>query len=191
MAEFIIKGVRLSFPDLWIPVEYQRGDGKPRWNATFLVEPGSVADKQILAAIEDEAKYAWGPKAAAKLKEFEGNPNKWCYLSGDKKAYEGYEGMMYLSTHRAAKTSKGGKNSPPLIVDRDPRVVLSEESGRPYAGCYVNAKVSVYCQAGENPGVRASFSVVQFDRDGDAFSAAAPSTAGLEDLSGADAADIV
>ena len=77
---------------------------------------------------------------------------------------------MALSTHRPAKQGD------PLIIDRDKSPLL-ETDGRPYAGCYVNAKVSIYAQAGDNPGIRASFSVVQFVRDGDAFAGSGKPTA--------------
>lgn len=50
-----LAGVRLSFPDLFKAVEFKTGDGKPRFNASFLVDPGSENDKKIKAAIAVEA----------------------------------------------------------------------------------------------------------------------------------------
>lgn len=179
-TDFIIEA-RLSFPDLWDPVEFKPGDGRPRWNATFLVEPGSASDKAIREAIKKAAVATFADKADAHLKKFEGQKNQHCYLSGDTRDYEGYAGMMALSAHRNAKTKNGGAAPRPAIIDRDTSP-LTAEDGKPYAGCYVKAKVSIYCQAGENPGVRASFSVVQFVKDGDAFAGSAPSTTGFEDL---------
>jgi len=194
--DLIIRNVRLSFPDLFFPVEFKKGDGKPRWNASFLIKPGSEADKAIRAAIEAEAKTEWGAKAADVLKGMVNQSNKYCYLSGDTKSYDGYAGMMVLATHRAAKLRSGAPNAAPIVLDAvagaDGKPArLDANAGRPYAGCYVDAKVSIYCQKGENPGVRASFSVVQFVRDGEAFSAGAPSDDGFEALTeGADAEDL-
>lgn len=179
-TDIIIEG-RLSFPDLWDATEFKPGDGKPRWNATFLVEPGSASDKAIRAAMKKAAIAVYADKADAALKKFEGQKNQCCYLSGDTRDYDGYAGMMALSAHRPAKTKNGSASSRPAIIDRDTSP-LAAEDGKPYAGCYVKAKVGVYCQAGENPGVRASFSVVQFVRDGDAFAGSAPSVDGFEDL---------
>jgi hypothetical protein len=179
-TDFIIEG-RLSFPDLWDPVEFKPGDDRPRWNATILVEPGSASDKAVNAAIKKAAETEWKDKAASKLKEYAGQKNQYCYLSGDLRDYEGYAGMMALSAHRNAKTRNGGAAPRPAIIDRDTSP-LTADDGKPYAGCYVKAKVSIYCQSGENPGVRASFSVIQFVKDGDAFSGSAPSVAGFEDL---------
>lgn len=188
-TDFIIKTVRLSFPTLFTPQEFKQGDGKPRWSATFLVEPGSDADKLIRAKIIEAAKKEWPKDWEKKLKACEGQGNKYCYIDGDTKSYDGYAGVWALSSHRAAKI-KGNANTPPLIVGKNPQVVLAADSGKPYAGCYVNAKVSIYCQSGENPGVRCSFSVVQFAKDGDAFSTSTPKADDLEDLSVEDEASI-
>lgn len=195
MADILIKNVRLSFPTLGQPKEFKVGDGKPRWSATFLVEPGSEADQKIRAAIEEAAKEEWPKDWQQKLKALAGQKNQYCYLDGDTKSFDGYAGMWALSSHRAAKT-KNGANTPPLIVDKDPKVSLRDErtgeliGGKPYAGCYVNAKVSIYAQGGENAGIRSSFSVIQFAADGDAFSSSTPTADDLEDLSVADEVDI-
>lgn len=168
---FRINNVRLSFPQLWKAVEFKAGDGKPRFDATFLIEPGSENDKKIQAAIDAAGQEAHGAKWEKFKKSCEGNANKYCYLDGDTKDYDGYEGMMYLACHSKVK---------PAIYDKRPKNpdgslnLLTEEDGRPYAGCYVNATVEIYVQKGENAGVRASFTGVQFAADGDAFSAGRP-----------------
>jgi len=186
--DILLKDVRLSFPDLFNAVEFKTGDGKFRWNASFLIEPGSANDKLIREAIQTEAKAVWGVNAAKQLKTCEGQSNKYCYLDGNTKAYDGYEGMMCLAAHRPAKV-KGRDQVPPLVLDNN-KAPLTSDTGRVYAGCFVNAKVSIYVQSGENPGVRASFSAVQFWRDGDAFSANTPSDAGFESAAaGIDADD--
>lgn len=174
--EIILKNVRLSFPTLFHAKEFSAGDGKPRWSAAFIVEAGSNNDKAIRAAIEVEAKNAWGVKAPNVLKTVVGQSNKYCYSDGNTKAQDEYQGMMVLSTHRSAKLSR------PMIMDKD-KSPLAHEDGKPYAGCYVNAKVEIYCQTGENSGVRGSFSVVQFAADGDSFSSTTPTGDGFEDIS--------
>lgn len=139
-----LKEVRLSFPDLFTAVEYQVGDGKPRFNATFLLEPGSENDKAVRAAIQAVAEEAYLKKAPALLKQWEGNSQKFCYLDGNTKEYDGYADMMYLSAHTKTK---------PLVIDRNPQVKLTAQDGKPYAGCYVNASVEIYAQKEPNPGV--------------------------------------
>jgi hypothetical protein len=154
-----LKNVRLSFPELWHPKEFKTGDGKPRYSATFLIEPGSANDKAIRAAIEEEGTNAFKAKWEKAQKDMWGNSNKCCYLDGDRKEYDGYAGNWYIASHNRAR---------PLVIDRD-RTPLTEDDGKPYAGCYVNAIVDIYVQTGENPGIRASLSGVQFYKDGDAF----------------------
>lgn len=165
----ILQKVRLSFPDLFEAKEYEKGDGKPRYNATFLIEPGSANDKAIRAAIAEVGAEKFGKKAAAVLKSLEGNANKYCYLDGAAKDYDGYEGMWYLSAHRKAADGR------PLVIDRD-KSPLTAADGRPYAGCYVNATAEIYAQDGQNQGIRASFSGIQFHSNGDAFSSARPAS---------------
>ena len=177
--EIIIKNVRLSYPTLFTAKEFKAGDGKPRWSAAFIIEPGSDNDKHIKAAIEAEAKAVWGVKATATLKGMAGQSNKYCYTDGNTKANEEYQGKMVLATHRSAKLAR------PLIIDKD-KSPLIDDTNRPYGGCYVNAKVEIYCQTGENAGVRASFSVIQFCKDGDAFSASVPSADEFEVLEAED-----
>jgi hypothetical protein len=171
--EIIIKDVRLSYPTLFQAREFKAGDGKPRWSAAFIIEPGSDNDNHIKAAIESEAKAIWGAKASATLKTVMGQSNKYCYNDGSTKANEEYQGKMVLATHRSAKLTR------PVIIDKDKSPLIGD-TNRPYGGCYVNAKVEIYCQPGENSGVRASFSVIQFYKDGEPFSASAPSTDGFD-----------
>lgn len=165
-----LKNVRLSFPDLFKPVEFTKGDGKPRYNATFLIEKGSALDKEIREAIKAAATETLGAKGPKTAESWEGNPNKYAYLDGDKKEYDGYAGMMYLSCHSKTR---------PTVIDRD-KSPLTEADGKPYAGCYVNAIVEIYVQQGEFTGVRATVKGVQFTKDGDAFGGGAP--ANLDDF---------
>ena len=57
----------------------------------------------------------------------------------------------------------------PLVIDAD-KSPLTEQDGKPYSGCYVNASIELWAQD-NNYGkrVNASLSGVQFFRDGDAF----------------------
>ena len=183
MAKVLLKNVRLSFPDLFEPVQYQ-GKGAFRYNASFLVEPGSENDNKIRAAIKEAANETWGAKAAVQLKGMENNSNKYCYMDGNLKEYDGYTDMMYISAHRSQ--AQGA----PKVVDKNPKIELTAADGKPYAGCYVNASLEIYAQKGENPGVRASLIAVQFVQDGDAFAGARATADDFDDLSeGADSED--
>ena len=161
-----LKDVRLSFPDLFTAVEFKTGDGKPRFNANFLIPKGSDNDKLIRKAIKEEADEALGKKADGLLAQWAPQSNKYAYADGDLKEYEGYAGNMVLSAHAKAR---------PLVIDKD-KSILTPADGKPYSGCYVNAIVDIYIQSGENPGVRCGFSGIQFFRDGDAFAGGRPAS---------------
>lgn len=165
-----LQEVRLIYPDLFTPVEYTIGDGKPRYNATFLIEPGSENDKLIKAAIKAVADEKFLKKAPANLKQWEGNPQKYCYLDGNAKEDERYTDTWVLAAHTSAKRPPA-----PKVIDRN-KTPLTERDGKPYSGCYVNAAVEIYAQGDPNTGIRASFTIVQFVRDGDAFGAGTPTS---------------
>lgn len=177
--------VRLSFPDLFEATQYQ-GAGKFRYNASFLIVPGSENDKKVQAAIKVAALEVWPKKADAMIESFKGNSNKYCYVKGDTKEYEGYKGMLVLASHRQKDAGR------PAVFDQR-KNPLGPEDGKPYAGCYVNATVELWAQDGKNPGIRCGLLGVQFARDGDAFSGAGSgSPDDFDDLGeGADAESLV
>lgn len=161
-TEFRLTRVRLAFPDLFVAKDYQ--DNKRfRYSATLLVEPGSANDKAIQAAIAAEAKAFYKDKAK-QIEAWRGIPQKFCYTSGDLKDYDGFKGMMALALHRYAEQGRPG------VFDKN-LAPLTEADGKPYAGCYVNVRGEIWCQAGQNPGVRGSLISLQFAGDGDAFTA--------------------
>jgi hypothetical protein len=170
--------VRLSFPDLYTAVEFETGDGKFRYNASALVVPGGANDKKIEDAIAAEVKAAFPDpvKAAKFLASVRGQKNGDCYTDGNKKPYDGYEGMKVLSAHRKQKDGPVGVYGNVIDPATGKVVVLKEISGKPYAGCYVNMTVEIYVQTKTNPGIRSGLIAVQFARDGDAFSGSKPAT---------------
>jgi len=178
-SSIIIKNVRLAFPDLREAVQFE-GKGPFSYKAVFLVQPGSDSDKAILAAIEKAAKAKWGEKATAILNQAKASGSqKFCYVDGNMKAYDGFAGNMALSTSRSQD------DGAPLLIGRGgPTDILTPESGKPYGGCFVNAKVQVWAQDNQfGKAIRCTLVAVQFVRDGDAFSGSGPSNAdGMETL---------
>ena len=154
----ILKDVRLSFPDLFVAKSVMGSE--PKFGAAFLLEPGSENEKAVKAAVVEVAKEKWGAKAEATLKQLTSG-DKICLHNGDTKEYEGYAGMLYLNANNAAK---------PIVLDKDAKTHLDSTSGRPYAGCYVNASISLWAQDNQfGKRINASLGGVQFVRDGDAF----------------------
>lgn len=174
--------VRLSFPKLFKAGQYQNA-GKFRYDATFLVKPGGANDKRIQAAILEAANEEFTKRAPAVLAAIKGNSNKYCYTPGDLKDYDGYQGMLALASHRNQEQGKPGVFDCTRAGPDGKALPLTEDSGKPYAGCYVHAVVNVWAQSGQNEGIRCSLSSVYFAAEGDAFSGSAPA--------GADAFDVV
>lgn len=175
-----LSNVRLTFPQLFEP-KTVNGEGKPAFSASFLLDPTHPDLKTVNAAIEAVAKEKWGAKADTVLKTARAS-DKVCLHNGDSKAeYAGYEGNFFISARNATR---------PLVIDAD-KSQLTEQDGKPYAGCYVNASIDVWAQD-NNYGKRinASLSGVQFYRDGDAFvGGGAASSSDFDDLSVAETAD--
>ncbi|PQV51839.1 ssDNA-binding protein [Paraburkholderia sp. BL21I4N1] len=176
-----LTNVRAAFLDALITAkEYEPGDGKFRYSATFLIDPASENHKKIEAAIQAEAATVWQKKAVATLESIRGNTNKFCYQKGDLKDYDGFEGMMYVAAHRKQNDGRAllldsiadpETGKPARLLDAAGKWVPGKE-GRIYAGCYVNATIEIYAQAGANGGMRCGLMGVQFYRDGDSFSGA-------------------
>lgn len=162
--EITIKGVRASYPSVFKKKAFGGddgdGEGKPKFQLTALVEPGSKADKQISKAIDEIIDEMWGDRPK-KLKD-----DRVCYRDGNEKdpVPEGYENMMYLTMSNERR---------PQVVDRD-KSPLTEEDGKIYGGCIVNVVARLWAQDHPKWGVRinGSLEAVQFAGKGEAFGAA-------------------
>lgn len=154
-----LTNVRLAFPVLF-EAKTVNGEGKPAFSASFLLDPADPQVKALNQAIEQVAKDKWGAKAEAILKQMRAQ-DKVALHDGDLKAnYDGFPGNLYVSARSATR---------PLVIDKD-KSPLTEQDGKPYAGCFVNASIELWPQD-NNYGkrVNASLRGVQFFRDGDAF----------------------
>jgi hypothetical protein len=153
MSVITLKNVRLSFPQIWTPKAYMEGQ-KAKFSANFLLDKDAHADQ--IAMLKGEIK-----KAA--LNAFNGEiPKglKTCLGDGVEKAYDGYENAMFVSCSTMQR---------PVVIDRD-RSQLTEEDDKIYAGCYVNAAISLWVQNNQfGKRVNCNFNALQFVKDGDSF----------------------
>ena len=178
-----LNNVRLAFPVLF-EAKTVNGEGKPAFSASFLIAPADPQVKALNAAIDQVANDKWGAKAAAILKQMRAT-DKVALHDGDLKSnYDGFPGNLYVSARSSTR---------PLVINND-KSPLTEQDGKPYAGCYVNASIELWAQD-NNYGkrVNASLRGVQFLRDGDAFAGGgAASEDEFDDISaGATADDLV
>jgi len=178
-----LNNVRLAFPVLF-EAKTVNGEGKPAFSASFLIDPADPQVKALNAAIDQVANDKWGAKAAAILKQMRAT-DKVALHDGDLKSnYDGFPGNLYVSARSTTR---------PLAISND-KSPLTEQDGKPYAGCFVNASIELWAQD-NNYGkrVNASLRGVQFLRDGDAFAGGgAASEDEFDDISaGATADDLV
>jgi len=165
-----MKDVRLSFPRLFVPKSFTEGQ-PPRFEGSFLLDPSDKAHAKVIDKLIETAKEIL-------LEQFNGEIPKSVELCfqytdgetpvevgslkyrGKPKEYDGYEGMFVLSSSNRTR---------PTVVDRD-LTPLVEDDGKPYAGCYVNASITLWTQDNQyGKRVNANLRAVQFVRDGDAF----------------------
>jgi hypothetical protein len=164
------------------------GKGPFRYNASFCLKPGGDNDKRVQAGIREAAADAFGKKADAKLQEFKGNKQQFCYLSGDTKDYPGYKGALVLTAHRKQEDRR------PLVIDGN-RNPVEAKDGVVYDGCYVNATLDIWAQVETNQGIRCTLKGIQKAADGEPFGGGRVSTPDdFDDLGapeGEEASDLV
>ena len=152
MSKIKLHNVRLSFPSLFRKATF--GGEETKFEATFLLDKTQHADKikeinDAITAVSKERHKGKTPPA-----------DKLCFKDGDDIDYDGYAGCMSI---KASSTKR------PLVIGPD-RAPLTEDDGKPYAGCYVNAIVELWGQDNQfGKRVNANLLAVQFAKDGEPF----------------------
>lgn len=175
--------VRLSFPVLGEPEYYggqkTKSTDQRRWSATALVPAGSELHKKVDAVIVAVAKEKWPDKWASILKnQITTDPKACCWQNGERKEYDGYQGMWALSGHRYEKDGR------PLVFDKKKHPIyhmkdgdghsvndiVAGQEGIIFGGCYVNVEFEIWAQQNANgKGIRATLLGIQFCKTGDSF----------------------
>lgn len=150
MSKVKLTNVRLSFPSLWKMSDFN-GQSTGKYEATFLIPKDDPQAKAIQEMVKSVGAQELGKDwAKAKL----------CIYDGDLKEYDGYAG------HWAIKASNRKR---PVVIDRD-KSMLAEEDDVLYAGCYVNASISISAFSGQwGKFVSATLLGIQFSKAGDSF----------------------
>jgi len=152
MSKIKLQNVRLSFPSLFRKAQFQGEETK--YEATFMLNKEEHADKiaEIEKAIQAGMKEHF---KGAKIPS-----DKICLKDGDHSGRDEYEGHY---------TIKCANNKRPKVIDRD-KTPLTEDDGKPYSGCYVNAVIDLWYQNnGYGKRVNANLLGVQFFKDGEPF----------------------
>ena len=172
---------RLSFECLGAPESYQNNPAnKPRWAATFLIPADNPFKKKVDEALMQAAEAAFGKTWKKIYDEILLDKKGCCWIDGNRKQYNGYEGMYALTAYRDAKDGR------PLVIDNDGSPLYNSQNelnpgqaGRLYGGCYVRGEVEIWAQDNKTgKGLRAGLLQVQRVKKGDAFGGASAPTAG-------------
>ena len=157
MSQIRLENVRLAFPNLW-EAKQVNDQGAAKFSAAFLFPPGHPAEKAVKEALSQVAKDKWGEKAAELYKSLKAKDRLALHDGATKAEYAGYEGNLFVNATNALK---------PLVVDGN-KQPLSVQDGKPYSGCYVNAKVEIWAQDNKHgKRINASLMGVQFVKDGE------------------------
>lgn len=146
-----IPSARLSFPSLFQMASFG-GESTGKFEATFILDKKDHA-KQIeeietaIAKLQKELKV----KLAS---------DKLCLKDGDEMERPEYQGKM---------TIKASTKKRPMVINRD-KTPITEDDNVIYAGCYVNAIITLWAQNNSyGKRVNAQLDGVQFVRDGEPF----------------------
>lgn len=148
MSQIKLNNVRLSFPSLFKKSSFDGVDGK--YEATFLINKDDEQANTIKNTIT----------SILKEKQVKLSSDKICLKDGDNINYDGYEGCFSI---------KASSNKRVPIFNKD-LSVIAEEDEILYAGCYVNAVISLWYQDNQyGKRINANLVGVQFSKDGYAF----------------------
>ena len=156
----LITNVRLSFPNQFKATAFAPGQDE-KYSATFILEPDDPQIEAIKAEITQIATDKWPKGMPANL--------KLCLRKNEEKEMDGFHpGGMFFNASNLSR---------PTVINAD-RSPLTEQDGKPYAGCYVNVMVDFWAQDNQyGKRINASLAGVQFVRDGDAFGGGRPAAA--------------
>jgi len=154
MAEKInLPAVRLSFPSLFKTATFG-GEDTGKFEATFIL------DKRDHAAVIEKIKAAIGRMIKEEMKGKAPAADKICLKDGDQSDRAESAGTY---------TIKASTKKRPLVINRDKSPITIEDNII-YAGCYVNAIISIWAQDNQwGKRINASLDGVQFVRDGEPF----------------------
>jgi hypothetical protein len=157
MDKIKMQNVRLSFPNLFHTASFG-GEDTGKYDATFMLDKKEHAE--TIKLIRQEIKALANEKFKDKLPP----DDKLCLKDGDETDRQEYQGCFTL---------KASSKRRPLVLNRD-KSPVTEEDNIIYAGCYVNAIVSLWAQNNAfGKRINASLDGVQFAGHGEPFGAPA------------------
>lgn len=151
----LVKGVRFSYPHVFVAQEDKDDDGKPNGRKSYslkgLAPKKTHADvkAEIVAMMEEliqenKGKFKKGDKLMVP-------PEKKFFKDGDKSAKESDEGMWTMNSREQKRPSVRGPDARPLTVDDAEQV---------YGGCWGNILLRPWFQSHAKHGIRINCNLV-------------------------------
>lgn len=199
--EVKLKRVRLSFTDVFTPLQGKDNEGNPTdrfyMSTNILLDKNTDAGKAQIAAVRQAMKDAriaeWGDNPpvikADCLCLRDGEPIDPDTVDDDGKGgtrkalYDGYEGQMFISANKPVKS----KDAPNPVQILGPRKTATDSSGKPcfpqlkesdgliYAGCWADVIIQIYpynATGKSHPSrINASLEAIKFVEHGTPFGA--------------------
>lgn len=148
-SHFVLKNVRCIFPKLFVAEEF---GGKMRYSVGLLIEKDSPQHKRILEAIREVVVARFGENAAAaKMRQFSQNKTTWPLRETD-------DGNFLITPKRMQE--KGA----PVVLDQR-RQNIPIDANLPYAGCWINVSMDIYCYQSNGGGVTSYLNGVQLVKE--------------------------
>lgn len=148
----LIEDVRLSFPSLFEKTAFDDKE-TPKYKAMLIMAKDHKQYKQMMSEIKKCMMEKWGEKPQGL---------KLCVRDGKEK--EDMDGFGPDVVFFNASNMKR-----PGVYDRD-QTPLTAEDDKPYAGCYVNVRVSFWAQDNKyGKRINCELNGVQFSADGESF----------------------
>jgi len=162
VTEIMLLDVRLLYgAALFEPQRGPNGEGDLKFSATLGFKPEHPAHAAIKEAFRVVSVEKWKDKAAEIFAGLKAGDKLCLHDGASKPGKEGYAGVMFVSASNKLK---------PLVIDGN-KSPLSATSGKPYSGCYVNARIQLWPQDNKwGKRINASLMGVQFLRDGERLS---------------------
>jgi hypothetical protein len=163
---------RVSYAHVFKPT-LNKLSGKMEYSYQHLFEHGADLAK-MKTAILNACINKWGPDKAkwpAKIN----SPFKSQKVEIDRCAKKGQEHAhlhpeaFFVTFKSPDKDGKGNTKPAPIVVDKNPKIVITEES-KFYSGCWAKCNFNAFAyDKGGNAGVTLYINALQFCRDGDRF----------------------
>lgn len=156
MSTVLLRNCRLSYNALFEAQDFQ-GNGDFAYSAKLIIPKDSEAAKSISKALLDTANAEFNGKGKETIEKVKHDSAQFCLQSYDEENY-------VLATKRKQKAGR------PTVINGD-RTPLTQDDGKPYAGCFVNAIVRPWAMAGKGRSwIRCGLEGIQFVKDGEPFS---------------------